>query len=48
MDNQIIDRIVARNNALWTFLTQGDELSRDENLALIEQAFGPSDNDEEG
>jgi hypothetical protein len=43
---QIIDRIVARNNALWTLLNDGDNLGRDENLALIERAFGDADDEE--
>lgn len=43
---QIIDNIVARNNALWTLLTQGDDLSIEENLDLIDRAF-PSARDEE-
>ena len=38
--DEIVDGIVARNNALWTLLTEGDELTLEESLDLIERAFG--------
>jgi hypothetical protein len=38
----VIDRIVDQNNALWTLLTKGDDMTRDQRIELINRAFPKS------